>query len=120
MNSSLTFLAPFSRAERRAFSNSPPPTGQAVHAPRCPQLLAARSAVRLFAFVAVSTSLVATNPVFAHGLAGKRFFPATLATEDPFVADELSLPTFGSHKLPASGEDPAARETNISVVCRNA
>ena len=29
----------------------------------------------------------------AHGLAGKRFFPATLATDDPFVADELALPT---------------------------
>jgi len=34
-----------------------------------------------------------TEPTFAHGFAGKRFFPATLATEDPFVADELSLPT---------------------------
>jgi hypothetical protein len=30
---------------------------------------------------------------FAHGFAGKRFFPATLAIDDPFVADELSLPT---------------------------
>ena len=27
------------------------------------------------------------------GFAGKRFFPATLVTDDPFVADELSLPT---------------------------
>ncbi len=33
------------------------------------------------------------DPSFAHGFAGKRFFPATLATDDPFVADELSLPT---------------------------
>src|SRR5580765_2971807 len=29
----------------------------------------------------------------AHGFAGARFFPATLATDDPFVAEELSLPT---------------------------
>ena len=29
----------------------------------------------------------------AHGFAGARFFPATLTTDDPFVADELSLPT---------------------------
>ena len=29
----------------------------------------------------------------AHGFAGPRFFPATIATDDPFVADELSLPT---------------------------
>ena len=29
----------------------------------------------------------------AHGFAGERFFPATLLTDDPFVADEMSLPT---------------------------
>jgi methionine-rich copper-binding protein CopC len=31
--------------------------------------------------------------VLAHGVAGERFFPATLAVDDPAVADELSLPT---------------------------
>lgn len=30
---------------------------------------------------------------WAHGIAGDRFFPATLAVDDPAVADELSLPT---------------------------
>jgi hypothetical protein len=29
----------------------------------------------------------------AHGFAGDRFFPATILTDDPFVADEMSLPT---------------------------
>jgi len=29
----------------------------------------------------------------AHGFAGDRFFPATIQTDDPFVADEMSLPT---------------------------
>jgi hypothetical protein len=29
----------------------------------------------------------------AHGFAGDRFFPATILTDDPFVADEISLPT---------------------------
>jgi hypothetical protein len=29
----------------------------------------------------------------AHGFAGDRFFPATILTDDPFVADETSLPT---------------------------
>jgi hypothetical protein len=29
----------------------------------------------------------------AHGFAGQRFFPATIQTDDPFVADEMSLPT---------------------------
>jgi hypothetical protein len=29
----------------------------------------------------------------AHGIIGPRFFPATIATDDPFAADELALPT---------------------------
>lgn len=29
----------------------------------------------------------------AHGVVGARFFPATMATDDPFAADELALPT---------------------------
>src|SRR2546426_10439279 len=53
-------------------------------------------------------------PAFAHGLAGKRFFPATLATDDPFVADELSLPTVSHIKRPADGERPPTRETEGS------
>ncbi len=36
----------------------------------------------------------------AHGFAGQRFFPATIATEDPFVADELSLPTVSTFTVP--------------------
>ena len=44
------------------------------------------------------------SPALAHGLAGNRFFPATIATDDPAVADELSLPTI-------SGQD---NETEIS------
>src|ERR1700704_6533108 len=55
------------------------------------------------------------DAAFAHGTAGKRFFPATLTTEDPVVADELSLPTISTIKTPASDEAPAARETVFSV-----
>src|SRR5512135_1642366 len=51
----------------------------------------------------------------AHGFAGKRFFPATLATDDPFVADELSLPTVSRRSLGASGDEPGVRETAASV-----
>jgi hypothetical protein len=36
---------------------------------------------------------LAPLPVQAHGFAGDRFFPATLLTDDPFVADEMSAPT---------------------------
>ena len=51
----------------------------------------------------------------AHGFAGKRFFPATLVIEDPFVADELSLPTIAYRKLPGSGDEPATNETDFAV-----
>ena len=57
----------------------------------------------------------ATGGAFAHGFAGKRFFPATLATDDPFVADELSLPTVSRRKTGASGDEPASLETDTSV-----
>ncbi|MBI1824470.1 MAG: hypothetical protein HYR80_10215 [Nitrospirae bacterium] len=30
-------------------------------------------------------------PTLAHGIVGQRFFPATLAVDDPFVADEMDL-----------------------------
>src|ERR1700693_6364320 len=60
-------------------------------------------------------SVTAADAAFAHGLAGKRFFPATLVTDDPFVADELSLPTISTIKTPASGDEPATRETDFSV-----
>lgn len=62
-----------------------------------------RTLVSLFAACAC---LVASGPLSAHGFAGKRFFPATLATEDPFVADELSLPTISSRKAPSGGDAP--------------
>lgn len=50
--------------------------------------------------------------VLAHGYAGARFFPATIATDDPFVADELSLPTISTFRFAG---DPATRVTAISV-----
>jgi hypothetical protein len=50
----------------------------------------------------------------AHGFAGKRFFPATLATEDPFVADELSLPTVSRRTVAGEGDEPGGRETATS------
>lgn len=52
----------------------------------------------------VATWLAACVPAFSHGFAGNRFFPATLATDDPFVADELSLPTFQAIRQP--GDQP--------------
>ena len=52
------------------------------------------------------------SPALAHGIAGDRFFPATIATDDPFNADELSLPTLSRSK---TGDEPAADQTDISA-----
>jgi hypothetical protein len=43
------------------------------------------------------------DPAGAHGFAGDRFFPATILTDDPFVADEISLPTFTRPSTAADG-----------------
>ena len=51
----------------------------------------------------------------AHGLAGQRFFPATLAVDDPFVADELSFVTVSHIKLRGSEEGPPTRETDFGA-----
>jgi hypothetical protein len=48
---------------------------------------------------------------FAHCFVGARFFPATLATDDPCVADEMSLPTVSWAK---TADVPPASELDIS------
>ena len=59
-------------------------------------------------------ALSAVTSASAHGLAGKRFFPATLVVDDPFVSDELSLPTVSHIKIPADGDQPHMRITDVS------
>ena len=52
----------------------------------------------------------------AHCVVGQRFFPATIAIDDPCVADELALPTVTSQRL--HGEepgDPNVREREFSM-----
>ena len=61
--------------------------------------------------------LLAIAPIaaHAHGFVGQRFFPATLATDDPFVADELSFPTVTSTRSKADGDTPSTRQTSVSM-----
>jgi hypothetical protein len=49
--------------------------------------------------LAITAALLICNAAGAHGIVGDRFFPATIATDDPFAADELALPTvtLGNH-----------------------
>ena len=60
-------------------------------------------------FVLFATAM----PAIAHGVAGARFFPATLATEDPFAADELALPTVSYFRSVDDGVPTA--ETGYSM-----
>jgi len=67
------------------------------------------------ALTAVTVSLImmllVPETISAHGFAGSRFFPATLSTDDPFVADEFSLPTVSSIVTPDGG---GTRDTEVS------
>jgi hypothetical protein len=65
-----------------------------------------------FWLVCVACEFGATHRAYGHGFAGARFFPATLSTDDPFVSDELSLPTVSTIRTP---DDGGTRETDISV-----
>jgi hypothetical protein len=61
--------------------------------------------------LASSIALASTSDAFAHCFVGARFFPATLATDDPCVADEMSLPTVSWSK---TADMPPASEWDIS------
>lgn len=52
----------------------------------------------LCGFLTFAAAICSSWPVSAHGYVGNRFFPATVLVEDPFVADELALPTYSHTK----------------------
>jgi hypothetical protein len=58
---------------------------------------------------AASLALLPAAEAGAHGFAGDRFFPATILTDDPFVASEMSLPTFTLNPTQSDG----SREWNL-------
>ena len=66
----------------------------------------------VFWLICALCELCATSQTYGHGFAGARFFPATLSTDDPFVSDELSLPTVSTIRTP---DDGGTRETDISI-----
>ena len=68
--------------------------------------------ILFFWLTCAACELGATSRAYGHGFAGARFFPATLSTDDPFIADELSLPTISTIRTP---DDGGTRETDISV-----
>jgi hypothetical protein len=66
-------------------------------------ILRALSLAILAAFSPASTAL-------AHCIVGGRFFPAMLATDDPCVADEMSLPT-----VQYNSANPSGREHDVEA-----
>jgi hypothetical protein len=73
-------------------------------------------AIRSFAVLLSVLGLVAASAgvASAHGLIGQRFLPATLAIDDPFVADELSLPTVLLIRNRGYDESPPTLQTDLS------
>jgi hypothetical protein len=65
----------------------------------------------------LAAALLVPQAASAHGIAGDRFFPATIATDDPFAADELALPTIslGNHEEDYDFEWSKTLFKNISV-----
>jgi hypothetical protein len=74
-------------------------------------MIAPSYAGRTCAALATAFFVGETGEALAHGFAGDRFFPATIVIDDPFVADELSLPTVSRFN---AGGDPAVIQTDIS------
>jgi hypothetical protein len=64
------------------------------------------------AFALVFPITVLPSYAFAHCFVGARFLPATLAIDDPCVADELSLPTVAWSQ---TGDVPPASEWDVSA-----
>jgi hypothetical protein len=64
----------------------------------------------------VAALLVGTvGPADAHGVIGRRFFPATLTIDDPFVADELSLPSVLHIKGPEAKQTTLGAEFSKTI-----
>jgi len=61
---------------------------------------------------AVVALVLSNTGASAHCFVGGRFFPATLAIDDPCVADELSIPTVSWSR---TGDQPSAREVDVST-----
>jgi hypothetical protein len=65
---------------------------------------------------AAVAALLPGAEAMAHGFAGDRFFPATILTDDPFVADEMSLPTVTLNPTQSDGSRELGIGTDLSTL----
>jgi hypothetical protein len=66
--------------------------------------------ISLTFFLSVLFVFSQSIPLWAHGIVGQRFFPATLNVDDPFVADEMDLLGYSRLRNP----DPADPTHSLS------
>jgi hypothetical protein len=89
--------------------------GKAIHAQLGSLPLAKLIAALSFAFTSAG---IASTACWAHGIAGQRFFPATLTVDDPFVADEGDI-LFGHSMAPNdSGGNVTTNSTSVEIAKR--
>jgi hypothetical protein len=69
---------------------------------------------RVIALAAACAAAILPSAAEPHGFAGDRFFPATLLTDDPFVADEMSLPTLTFDPTAPDGSKTIDLDVDIS------
>ena len=65
---------------------------------------------------AAVAALLPGAEAMAHGFAGDRFFPATILTDDPFVASEMSLPTFTLNPTQSDGSREFDLGSDLSML----
>jgi hypothetical protein len=63
------------------------------------------------ALCGAAAALASVGPTLSHEIVGNRFFPATLAIDDPGINDEMALPTVSAFK---TGDDPSVKQLDIS------
>jgi hypothetical protein len=64
--------------------------------------------------VSVALAILSCGQAHAHGIAGNRFFPGTLAFDDPAVADEAILPLYTTLKHPAEVGDGSVVDSSFN------
>ena len=66
---------------------------------------------RFFLFFFLSVFVLLSDPVnrWAHGIVRRRFSPATLAVDDPFMADEINFLGIQTVPNPEPGDPPCTQ-----------
>src|SRR5512144_1254300 len=64
--------------------------------------------------VALAFVLAIPPTLWAHGIAGKRFFPTTFAVDDPFISDEFSM-LYNYIRMPGEAGGPPVDSSALSV-----